>query len=122
MSITDQYVVLDREAWVALVAALAEGDPQAAAVAALGAQVPGEVFVLRETDVLAPQALYGYAATIRTAVEFTEQHGLSVMTDEVSDRLTNLANDVTQMGCDWHERQTSASATIQASDYGIMEP
>lgn len=122
MSLSDEYVVLHKEAWDAVLAALAQGECRAAAVAALDAPVAGGTFVLREGDVLAAQGLFSYAANIRTAVEFTEHNGLSVMTDDVRDRLNNLANDVTQMGCDWQENAAVASATVQVADWGIVEP
>jgi hypothetical protein len=121
VSLTNDHVLVDREAWVRLIEALGQGDLNGAVTAALSAQVPGEFFVLRETDVLAAQGLFSYAANIRTAVEFTQQQGLCVMTDEVRDRLTNLANDVVQMGCDWEERLADSGATIQPADYGIMD-
>lgn len=122
MTLTDQYAVLDRGAWRTLLDALAAGDLNGAVNAALAAQVEGGTFVLRESDVLAAQGLFSYASNIRTAVEFTESNGLCVMTDEVKDSLNSLANDVIQMGCDWEERRATAGATIQTSDYGIMEP
>lgn len=118
----DQTVVLSKEAWADLVDALAKGDLRRATLAAIGAPVAEETFVLRETDVLAAQGLFSYAANIRTAVEFTEANGLCVMTDDVRSRLSDIANDVVQLGCDWEERRAAASATIQPSDYGIVEP
>lgn len=122
MTLTNDYAVLHQEAWADLIAALARGDLSAAVSAALDARVAGETFVLRESDVLAAQGLFSYASNIRTAIEFTETNGLCVMTDEVRESLNGLANDVVQMGCDWEERRSASGATIQPSDYGIMEP
>lgn len=118
---TDDYAVLNREAWTTLIDALGRGDLSGAINAALAAPVTGDTFVLHETDVLAAQGLFSYAANIRTAVEFTQSQGLSVMTDEVKDRLNGIANDAMMRGCEWEERLLRSGATVQPSDYGIMD-
>lgn len=122
MTLTNDYVVLHRDAWEGLLAALTTGDQTGAAVAALTAPVDGDTYVVRESDPLAAQGLYSYAANLRTAIEFTQQQGLCVMTDETASALATLAEQITMLGCTWQEKQETSGATVQAADWGTLEP
>lgn len=118
--LSENYVVVETPAWGALQQALAVGDIEAARLIATEAPVSGDYHVIREDDVLAAQGLYAYAATIRTAVEFTQASGLSVMLQETEDALNDLADDLMETGACWQSHQ-QANATAQRSDWGTLE-
>ena len=84
-------VVVPSELWEAMLTALQLGLAEEALNTATVAPLQGEFVVVQETDVLASQGLFSYAANVRTAVEFTETNGLCVMTDETRTTLTDLA-------------------------------
>lgn len=119
--LSDKYVVVSTEDWAAMVQALQTGRNDDALHIATSAPVSGDYYVIREGDVLASQGLYSYAGNIRTAVEFTQCSGLSVMTEETQQQLTGLADDLMETGALWYERQGSGSAALQHSEWGTLD-
>lgn len=99
----DEHVVLHAGAWAALRDLILSGEGAAPMAEALvrDAEVEHDTWVVSSADVLGAQALFSFAADIRTAVEFTDFTGLSVMTDEYRDALNQRANALVERGCDW---------------------
>jgi hypothetical protein len=117
VALTDKYVVLKAEDWTeALLGLQLAGHEEAVIELARSTVKEGSYFVIRDSDVFGAQGLFSYAANIRTAVEFTEATGLSVMTDDVRDRLMELANDLVSIGCDWMENVHARNATAKIPD------
>lgn len=109
--LSEKYVVVKTEDWVALTTALQTGRCEEALQHACSAPLAGDYFVIREQDVFGAQGLYAYAANIRTAVEFTQSTGLSVMTQATERHLMDLADDLVETGAVWQERQQSVSSS-----------
>jgi hypothetical protein len=108
VALSDKYVVIKADRWGELLMSLdLAGQGALAETAAAQAPIDGDYFVIRDQDVFAAQGLFAYASNIRTAVEFTQTVGLSVMTDEVRDRLLDLANELVDTACSWMEADVS---------------
>lgn len=116
MALTDKYTVIKTEDWAAALMSLHLAGQDSLATELATSAVEEGYFVIRSTDVFGAQGLFSYAANIRTAVEFTEATGLSVMTDEVRDALLDLANELVMTGCDWQEAHSSHNATAKIPD------
>lgn len=100
----EKYKVIKTEDWAIFQAHLHSQGQFALLEHSNQLEINGEYFVVREQDVFAPAGLYAYASNIRTALEFSEVSGLTLISDETKERLNELADLLVSMAQQWQQR------------------